>query len=73
MATLISNAVGLLFAAGIEVLTLMNPIVYNFMHPIGNQILWQHWLLVAIGLICFILSGFISYWLSAKSFEKVDF
>lgn len=67
-AVIVSMVVAFLFAAGAELLALFNQGINSFMRNYSLN----HWLVLLLGILFYILSNYIAYKLSVKAFRKVE-
>jgi len=72
VAAIVANAIAIGFAATVEVSVLKFESLYVFMHALKPSLIVYHWIILLGGLAFFLLSGWLAYTLSIKSFEKVD-
>lgn len=71
-AAIVVNAVGVLFAAGVELLVLFNKTANEVIHNVNGSYNHIQWIILASGIIMFIILNWFAYKLSLKEFEKVD-
>ena len=72
LATIVINAVGVLFAAGVELLVLFNKTAHEIIHNTNGNYTQVHWGILAGGILMFVVLNWFAYKLSLKAFEKVD-
>lgn len=72
MATVVVNVVGVLFAAGVELLVLFNKTANAVIHNVSGNYTNIQWIILAGGMIMFVVLNWFAYKLSLKNFEKVD-
>ncbi len=72
LAAIAINAVGVLFAAGVELLVLFNKTAHEIIHNTNGNYTQIHWIILAGGILMFVVLNWFAYKLSLKEFEKVD-
>ncbi|MAT45086.1 MAG: hypothetical protein CL609_22365 [Anaerolineaceae bacterium] len=72
LAAVAINAVGVLFAAAVELLVLFNKTAHEIIHNTSGNYTQIHWFILAGGILMFVVLNWFAYKLSLKEFEKVD-
>jgi ABC-type Na+ efflux pump permease subunit len=72
LAATVINVVGVLFAAGVELLVLFNKTAHEIIHNPNGNYTQIHWGILAGGILMFVVLNWFAYKLSLKEFEKVD-